>query len=156
MSKWSPLKIMYFVLLASLPAVAQSSSDLEQKYGRPDNHLVRRIGFEVRPDVIMTTSFASDGQVCEVVIEPKRVTESGIDLQRRIPAAVAREVVDEIVPAGLRGRQIGGITMGNYTSISWANYEKVSTYSVLVGVGGPEADLKIAEVRIKWKERQCQ
>lgn len=156
MSKWWPLKIMSFVLLASLPAVAQSSSDLERKYGRPDNHLVRRIGFEVRPGVIMTTSFASDGQVCEAVIEPKRVTESGIDLERRIPAAVAREIVDEIVPAAQRGRELGGIIMGNYTSTRWTNYEKVSTYTVLVGVGGPEADLTIIEVRIKWKERQCQ
>jgi hypothetical protein len=147
---------MPFVLLASLPVAAQSSSDLEREYGRPDNHLVRRIGYEVRPGVIMTASFASDGQVCEAVIEPKRATDSGIDLERRLPAALAREIVDEIVPAEQRGRQIGGITMGNYTSMSWANYEKVSTYSVLVGVGGPEADLKIGEVRIKWKGRQCQ
>ena len=156
MSKWGPLKIMFFVLLVSLPAVAQSSADFEQKYGRRGNHLVQRIGFEVRAGVIMTASFAADGQVCAAVIEPKRVTESGIDLERRMPAALAREIVDEIVPASERGREIGGIRMGNYTSISWTNYEKVSTYSVLVGVGRPEADLKITEVRIKWKERQCQ
>lgn len=156
MSKWWSLKIVSFVLLASLPALAQSSSDFERRYGKPDNHLVQRIGFAVRPGIIMTASFASDGQVCEVVIEPKRVTESGIDLERRIPAAVMREIVDEIVPPAQRGQQIRSITLGNYSSISWDNYEKVSIHSLLVGVGRPEADLTITEVSIKWKDRQCQ
>jgi len=46
--------------------------------------------------------------------------------------------------------------MGNYTSMSWESYERVSIYSVLVGVGGPEADLGVDEVRIRWKEWRCQ
>ena len=104
----------------------------------------------------MTVSFAPDGQVCEAVIEPRRVTESGVDRGRRIPASLAREIVDEIVPAIQRGRQVGGMTMGNYTSMSWESYERVSIYSVLVGVGGPEADLGVDEVRIRWKEWRCQ
>jgi hypothetical protein len=156
MSKWWSLKIVSFVLLASLPTLAQSSSDLERKYGKRSNHLVQRVGFEVRPGIIMTASFALDEQVCEVVIEPKRVTESGIDVDRGMPAVVARQIVDEIVPVALRGPHTRGITMGNYTSVNLANYEKVSIRSVLVGVGWPEADLKITEVRIKWKERHCQ
>ena len=156
MWKWTSLKIVAFVLLASLPAVAQSFSDFERKYGKRSNHLVQRLGFEVRPGIIMTASFASDEQVCEVWIEPKRVTESGIDVYKAMPAAVAREIVDEIVPVALRTPPSRGITMGNYTSVNLTTYEKVSIRTVLIGVGRPAADLKIAEVRIKWKERQCQ
>lgn len=156
MWKWSSLKIVFFVLLASLPAVAQSFSDFERKYGKRSNHLVQRLSFEVRPGIIMTASFASDEQVCEVWIEPKRVTESGIDVNKGMPAAVAREILDELVPAALRTPPNRGLTMGNYTSVNVTNYEKVSIRSVLVGVGRPEKDLKIIELRIKWKERQCQ
>lgn len=155
MSKWSSLKIVSFVLLASLSAIAQTSSDLERKYGKRENHLVQRVGYEVRPGIILTASFASDEQVCEVVIEPKRVTESGIDVDKGMPAAVAREILDELVPVALRTPPNRGLTMGNYTSVNVTNYEKVSIRSVLVGVGRPEADLKIIELRIKWKERQC-
>jgi hypothetical protein len=147
---------MSVVLLGGLPVLAQSSSELERKYGRPNNHLVTRRGYEVRPGVIMTVSFAPDGQICEALIEPDRVTEAGVDWGRRIPAALAREVVDEIVPIAQRGRQIGGMTMGNYTSLSWMDYDRVKIISVLVGVGGPEEELKVDEVRVKWKERRCQ
>lgn len=156
MSKWSSIKMVFFVLLASVPTVAQSSSDFEQKYGKRANHLVQRVGYEVRPGIIMTASFASDEQVCEVVIEPKRVTESGIDVDKGMPPAVAREIVDELVPVALRSPPSRGITMGNYTSVNLTTYEKLSIRSVLVGVGRPEANLKITELRIKWKERQCQ
>ena len=156
MSKWSSLKIVFFVLLASLPVMAQSFSDFERKYGKRSNHLVERLGFEVRPGIIMTASFAADEQVCEVWIEPKRVTESGIDVHKAMPAAVAREIVDELVPASLRNPPSRGITMGNYTSVNLTTYEKVSIRTVLIGVGRPAAELKIAEVLIRWKERQCQ
>ncbi len=156
MLSWRLLRIMSFVLLGGLPVVAQSSSELERKYGRPDNHLVTRLGYEVRPGVIMTVSFAADGQMCEALIEPDRVTETGVDRGKRIPAALAREIVDEIVPIAQRGRQIRGMTMGNYTSWSWTDYDRVRISSVLVGVGGPEEELKVDEVRIRWKERRCQ
>jgi len=48
------------------------------------------------------------------------------------------------------------MTIGNYTSLSWTDYERVKISSVLVGVGGPEEDLKVDEVRIRWKECHCQ
>jgi hypothetical protein len=60
------------------------------------------------------------------------------------------------VPIAQRGRQIRGMTMGNYTSWSWTDYDRVRISSVLVGVGGPEEELKVDEVRIRWKERRCQ
>lgn len=119
--------------------------------------LERSIVYEISSYCVsMTVSFASDGQVCEAVIEPKRVTEPGVDWEKKIPAALAREIVDEVVPVAQRGRQVSRMTMGNYTSWSWADYEKVKISSSLVGVGRPEKELKVDKVRIRWKERRCQ
>ena len=152
---WFPT-FMFLMLFIGLPVMAQSSSELAGKYGRPSNQWVRRVGYEVRPDIVMTVSFATDGQVCEAVIEPKRITESGIDADKRMPMALARDIIDELAPPAQRGRQMGGMTWGNYTSISWTDYEKVKISSVLVGIGRPEKELKVDEVRIRWKERRCQ
>jgi hypothetical protein len=71
-------------------------------------------------------------------------------------ATLVREIVDEVVPVARRGRQVLGMTMGNYTSWSWADYEKVKVSNLLVGVGRAEKGLKVEEVRIRWKERRCQ
>jgi len=104
----------------------------------------------------MTVSFTKDNQVCEAVIEPQRVSGSGIDYERRMPDAVAEEIVNEIVPVEQRGKRTGGMIFGNYTSWGRDEYEHVSIMRLLVGRGGAEKDLKVDEVRIRWKQRQCQ
>ncbi len=136
-------------------AMAQTSNELERRYGGRDNQFVRRLSYKVRPGVIMTASFTKDNQVCEAVIEPQRVSESGIDHERLMPAVVAEEVVNEVVPAESRGERTGGMNFGNYTSWERAEYEHVSIMRLLVGVGAAEKDLKVDEVRIRWKRRQC-
>ncbi|MBA3768667.1 MAG: hypothetical protein H0W99_17150 [Acidobacteria bacterium] len=103
----------------------------------------------------MTVSFTKDNQVCEAVIEPQRASESGIDYERRMPAAVAEEIVNEIVPVEQRGKRTGGMIFGNYSSWARDEYEYVSIMRLLVGVGGPVKDMKVDEVRIRWKQRQC-
>jgi len=147
--------LVFCVVVIATSVLAQTSNDLEQKYGRRDNHLVRRLGYKVRPGIIMTVSFARDEQVCEAVIEPQRVSESGIDDGRRMPAAVAEEIINEVVPVGQRGKRTGGLIFGNYTSWVREEYEYVSIMKLLVGVGGPDKDLKMDGVRIRWKQRQC-
>ena len=70
-------------------------------------------------------------------------------------AAVAQEIINEVAPVGQRGKRTGGLIFGNYTSWVREEYEYVSIMKSLVGVGGPDKDLKMDEVRIRWKQRQC-
>jgi len=147
--------LVFCLMMTGTSALAQTSHDLERKYGRQDNQFVRRVGYQVRLGVIMTVSFTKDNQVCEAVIEPQRASESGIDYERRMPAAVAEEIVNEIVPIEQRGKRTGGMIFGNYSSWARDEYEYVSIMRLLVGVGGPVKDMKVDEVRIRWKQRQC-
>jgi hypothetical protein len=148
--------VAFCMVVTGTSVLAQTSNDLERKYGRRDNHFVRRIGYAVQPGIIMTVSFTRDNQVCEAVIEPQRVSESGIEYERRMPAAVAEEIVNEVVPVEWRGKWTGGMIFGNYSSWQRDEYEQVSIMRLLVGGGGAERDLKVDEVRIRWKQRQCQ
>jgi hypothetical protein len=147
--------LVFCLVIMGMPVLAQTSNDLERKYGRQDNHFVRRIGYKVRPGIIMTVSFTKDNQVCEAVIEPQRASESGIDYERRMSTMAAEEIVNEIVPVEQRGKRTGGMIFGNYTSWARDEYERAWIMRLLVGVGGPEKDMQVGEVRIRWKQRQC-
>jgi hypothetical protein len=147
--------LVFCLVITGTSALAQTSDDLERKYGRRDDQLVRRLGYKVRPGVIMTASFTRDSQVCEAIIEPQRVRELGVDYERTIPGGVAEEIVNEIAPVEQRGKRMGGLIFGNYTSWVRDEYEHVSIMRLLMGRGGPEKDMKVAEVRIRWKQRQC-
>ena len=155
--KLKRLSVIAIILsaLTAVPAAAQSYDALEKKYGQRGAYFVRRNGFKVRPGIIMVASFTKENQMCEAVIEPERVTEDGVEHDKRMPAAVVEEILGEIIPAELRGRRTGGLIMGNYTSVSRQEYERVSITMTLVGVGGPEEKLTVADVRIRWKLRQC-
>jgi hypothetical protein len=60
-------------LVAGIVSIAwgQTSADLSAKY-RPVT------SYEVRPGVVMTPSYAADGQVCEMVLEKRQKSENGV------------------------------------------------------------------------------
>ncbi len=58
-------KITLFILCAVLSAVAQTSADLKTKFGKTLE------AFEVRPNVLMTVEYATNGQILEIIIEPR-------------------------------------------------------------------------------------
>ena len=55
------------VVVFSVSAFGQTSTDLQRKYGTPTNV------FEVRPGVLMTVKYGNDGQASEMVIERRRI-----------------------------------------------------------------------------------
>jgi hypothetical protein len=65
------------LLLSGITATAsgQNSGDLDARF-----HVV--ISYEVRPGIVMTPKYASDGQVCEMVIEKHHKTDSGHKFRR--------------------------------------------------------------------------
>jgi hypothetical protein len=154
--KLRPLQLVLFVAFTGLPILAQTPRDLERRYGKPDNYFVRRLGYEVRPEIIMTVSFTSDGQACEMVIEPKRVANGGVVADKNIPAPLVNEIISEVAPMAQRGHLINSMILGNYSSFAWEDYERVKISKFVIGVGGPEENLRVEGARIRWKQRQCQ
>ena len=136
------------LILVCVAAYPQSGSDLRRKYGPPSE------AYEVRPNVLMTVVFGTDGQACEMVIEARHTSRAGVNGNSLIPLPIAEEVLNEVAPVEQRGKGGRAITFsGGCSSITSEEYENVSIYRAEQCLqGGGKAVLAIT---VKWKHRQC-
>ena len=91
-----------FLLLAAYLANPQSSSELRSRYGEPD---IER--FIVRPGISLTVEYGSDRLACEMLIESPLPLFHGDEQTRYMSSDDVTSVLDELVPVGMRGQQIG-------------------------------------------------
>lgn len=144
-------KSLTFVLMMfAIKAVVwgQTSADLSAKY--------RQItSYELRPDVVMTPGFAADGRVCEISIERREKTDTGIVFAASFSEKEIRQFVDELAPEAERGRDL---TKHLNTTVAGGSIITEYTYeNVLVDVYGvtrpaPGGDRVIT---ITWRKREC-
>ena len=87
------------LLLPGLTAAAQTSADLEKKYGPPATF------YEVRPGVLLAAKYSEDGQACEMVVERRRKADSGVTPESTLTDELVKELIDELVPAPGEGRR---------------------------------------------------
>lgn len=88
------------IMMFCISAFGQTPADFERKYGSKANI------FEVRPGILMTVKYGDDGQACEMVLEKRHKTHSGINLNSVLPDALVKELIDELAPVEMRGKRI--------------------------------------------------
>lgn len=129
-----------------LSAVGQTSADLSRRFGPALD------AFEVRRGVLVTAKYAGSGQVCEMVIEPRRKTADGFDIGITLTDEMVEQVIKELVPETARGPRaesygwsthLGQIVRTDYS------YENVKITSV------GDRQEKHMIILIKWKNRPC-
>jgi hypothetical protein len=141
------VQISFALLFVTISVWAQSSDDLQSKYGTPFK------AFEIRPGVMMTVRFSESGLASEVRIERHAATDSKVYLDTAIPEYLAKEIVDELVPVAERGAKGefsglmlivggGGTSSDDYENVSITYYSSQSK----------ECSGLVAIV-IKWKNR---
>ena len=142
------LVLLLITLGVGTVVLGQTSADLNAKYRQ-------FASYELRPDSVMTPKYATDGQVCEIAIERRQKTETGIMFAAPFSEHEVSEFIDELAPEAERGRNLtktlnsrvdGGFITTEYT------YE-----NVLVRVYGitrpvPAGDRVIV---ITWPKRTC-
>jgi len=140
--------ILFPLLVIPAGAVAQTSADLSSKY-----HQV--ISYELHPGVVMTPKYAADGQACEMVLEKRQKTNSGMVFGVSFSKKEVKGLVDELVPEAERGRDLtttlntmvdGGFIMTEYT------YENVLVRVYGITRPSPASDRVII---ITWPKRTC-
>ena len=80
---------------------AQTQRQLEEKYPKVSAYLVR-------PNILLTARYSSDGRVCEMVLQPVRWTGDTVLLFPLSEEETVR-VVEELVPESERGKRKGGL-----------------------------------------------
>lgn len=155
--------ILFSILAMSLAVSigGQSPVDLDTKYP-----VVK--AYEVRPGVLMTPRYAGDGQVCEMVLEMRRVTQAGISLAANLTEEEVLKLVEQLVPEDERGKKRMNPSTGKAYNSSFADgdlitveysYDSISVEFVRVGIlkGSMLMDRCPSDMVaiIKWKKRTC-
>jgi len=148
--------ILFLVLEVPVPSRSQSTSDLKAKYRALP-------AYEARPGIVMMPLFASDGQVCEMVVERHTMnstTKTTINLDPFLSKETVKELVNELAPPSVRGKELTGFDawFGSVTIDGPFVVTRYSYENILVEVHGinrdpgPSGD---SVVIIKWRKRTC-
>lgn len=111
-----------FFAFAASSALGQSASDIEAKYGKPTNV------YAVSQNIWMTPEYTADGQVCEMLLYPRRIAPDAINLSNKLPFDELQIVLNKLVPVNTRGVQRGNRNTATGGGASWTTYtyEKVT------------------------------
>jgi hypothetical protein len=119
-------RICILLLTLAVAALGQTSADLSAKYPN--------VIYRIRPHVLMTARFASDGQVCEMTLEKGQRTDTSIPYDDSFSNEEVHSLMDDLAPEGQRGRDMTRRFDG---TIEGLGYTTVYTYeNVLVHVYG--------------------
>jgi hypothetical protein len=115
---------------------------LRQKYGAPISG-----SYLIRSGVIASARYGPNGDVCEIVLSPKRLWNSTLDNKQVI------ELTEELVPTNERGKvAIGGLINGacptNDCGGADYEWEKVS----IIRWGSND---QVHYVTIQWRRDEC-
>src|SRR5579864_4313721 len=93
-----------FILIVTLtgPLMSQTSPQIAAKYPAIT-------GYMVRPDVLMTLRYTTDGEVCEASLERRHNTGKVVELDEFLPTGLVLQLLDEIVPPAKRGQRQDGV-----------------------------------------------
>jgi TonB family protein len=139
--------LLAFLLLGPATVAPQTSADLSTKY-----HQIT--SYELRPDVVMTPKYGADGQVCEMDIERRHKTDTGIIFGSSFSKKDVRELVDELVPAKERGKDLteflNSTIDGGFITTEYS-YENIVV--TVRGITRPQPEDMV--VVITWRKRTC-
>jgi hypothetical protein len=148
--KASLIQLMAAMISTVLPGALQTSQDLRHKYGPPDAER-----YVVRPGIVMTVAYAKDGRPCEILIEPRHSLVSTGTLSKPMPSDKITEILDEVLPPGLRGRLLQDITFtGSCNSIRNIDYETVRISRIIPCPA--EGEPGESSVQVRFNTTQCQ
>jgi hypothetical protein len=143
-------KLVVFLITLGVGTLVfgQTSADLNARYQQITS-------YQLRPDSVMTPKYATDGQVCEMVIERRQKTETGIVFAAPFSEHEVSQLIDELAPEVERGRNLtktlnsrvdGGFITTEYT------YENVLVRVYGITRPAPAGDRVII---ITWPKRTC-
>ena len=110
-------------LLSFTPAIGQTISEVERRYGKPVPV------YSVSEHIWMTPDYSADGQVCRMRLYPRRLGWETDYLGSQLLFPELNQTLNEIVPPHLRGSKkdgFGQTSLGGGTAWTTYEYENVS------------------------------
>ena len=115
--------VLVVFLLTVIPALGQTVSEVERKYGKPVSV------YSVSEHIWMTPDYSADGQVCRMRLYPRRLGSETDYLGSQLLFPELSQVLNEMLPLQLRGSKkdgFGQTSLGGGTAWTTYEYENVS------------------------------
>lgn len=149
------ITVTFVILITYLVGAGQTSDDLKQRYGMPDE----KGHYLVRPGITLLVTNTKDQKPSYITIEPGDVFVSGSHEQDRdgsakvMPSNIAEQVLEEILPIEKRGRpgKGGGTIVSGCTILSSIDYEFLA---INISKRCPEQGAGTYQITIHWKEKK--
>jgi hypothetical protein len=125
--------LLLILLLSAVPVAGQTESEIEKAQGRPT------LAYSVAEHICMTPDFAADGQVCQLVLYPRRVAAITSHLGNTLVFDEVASFLNSFVPPEHRGLQqeenFGTTATGGPTAWTTDPYENI--YFKFISAFGP-------------------
>jgi len=155
---WLRMGVILLAVGFQVPFAAKSPESLRQRYGQPISET-----FLVRPGIVVSATYGTSGNICELVISPRRMEpDPNNKMMKRWPGSdpinddVLREIAEELVPKSEWGKYImptfiDGICMPqNDCAGVEEDYQNVAIFRSNAGVNGASR-----YETIRWKRTEC-
>ena len=148
------------------PAAAQTSEELQGRYGPPlastyarRPTLAAAYGapltetYVVRPDISLTVSYAADGETCLAELRPYSSAPEMFPPPEVVSAGEVGRIVEEIAPSEARGSSLNAITFTS--SCSGATTEWGESVDISRAVRAERCGGGVYAATVAWKWRRC-
>lgn len=141
----------YLIAVALMAVTPETSDDYQARYGKPDAER-----FIVRPDLVLSVEYGPDGAACKMRIEPREslLYSPPSSTNSMLPVDEATQVLDEVVPAETRGKELGpGKIFGQIAGAPPpTEYENVT---IIQEFGGSKPTA-LSSVAVLFKRPECE
>ena len=130
-------------------SIAQSESDFAKRYTPVHAYLLR-------PGIIMFAQFDTEGQVCRITVQRKE--DDSLDQGTLFSGQLADEIVDQLVPAPIRGKPLGPYLNSDSYVTGGSFFLKKDFENLSVEKMGDVRDSSTDSIRIVqiiWRNRSC-
>jgi len=154
---WCRLSVILLALAVQTSFPANSSETLRQRYGKPISET-----FLVRPGIVVSATYGTSGNTCELVIGPGLKEPDTNKMMKRWPGsdpisdAVLQEIAEELVPKSEWGNHVIDTFMNvfclpeNDCAGVKEDYQNVEVFRSNAGVQGASR-----YETIRWKRTEC-
>jgi hypothetical protein len=144
-SKLPIVLILGFMFLAFAPSSAQTTSELKQKYGSPDE----KGRYTVRTGILVSAVLDENRKVRRMVIVPDDRITSSDGSQKLMTHDNANVIINELEPVAQRGKHRRSLVFNaGCVSVATDEYERVTTSISLTGCS---AKAGVMSAEILWK-----
>lgn len=111
--------------------------------------------YEIRPGVLITPSYSSEGRVCEIAIEKRHYSGKAVDIDGAMSDEEIQLLFDELAPLKERGHLKFPDVVEMTEESGWFRTTTTPYENVSLQMYGRVENKKYVAAIVKWERQEC-